>query len=518
MPILFSLLKFIAFFLTCTTIVSCASKGANKNEYAQHIRSEIMTLDNYSHLHSEVITHIKKHYTLKNFQPIWVSSPLPLSKYITILLDAHDHGLKPEYYFYSKISQLSLAHPSAANKAKLDVLLTAAYLSFAHDLERGHFNPQLLHQGWALEQKEDVRWKQLSRTPVHLWPNKLIEIQPQPPEYQLMKKELAHLNQFTGENELLFLSFEKDDTSFAIERLAKWLKYLGFDHGHSGFKYDKSLIKTVKAFQKKHNLIRDGMWGPKTARMLYGQTQKRIQKLKANMERLRWIPYDLGKTHVWVDIPNYKVTLNSPNLTFETTTIVGKTERQTPIFSDTMTHFVINPSWNVPNSIAKNDLLPIIQRDPNFLSRQGYQLINGARTISPTSVNWASLDGTRFPYRLIQKPGRGNALGKYKFMFPNKYSIYLHDTPSKHLFNQEELALSSGCGRLLQPELFAKSLLEIEGRDPELAHSNEQKTIHLKHPIPVYLTYFTLWPDKQGRLLERKDIYNKDAPLLLIFS
>ena len=272
---------------------------------------------------------------------------------------------------------------------------------------------------------------------------------------------------------------------------------------------------------KKHNLIADGKWGPNTAKTLYGETMQRISTIKANLERIRWMPNKLPQTRVWVDITGFSAAIHSHSGDFKTTAIMGRPDRKTRIFDDELTHFVINPIWRVPNRIAREDLLPRFQRDSSYITNHHYQVFASWSATTPLNsheIDWNQFNEKYFPLRIEQLPSASNSLGKYKFMFPNKYGIYLHDTPQKELFKRLDLAHSSGCGRLMEPQLFAYKLLEVDQQTNKDLQSSKTKTIHLKTRIPVYLTYFTIWPDHTGRLIPRNDLYNQDAALIAAFS
>jgi murein L,D-transpeptidase YcbB/YkuD len=235
-----------------------------------------------------------------------------------------------------------------------------------------------------------------------------------------------------------------------------------------------------------------------------------------NMEKWRWMPRDLGRFHVRVSIPDYTVTVRKDGGIIHTTrVVVGKTTNKTPIFSDEIEHIVVNPAWNVPVSIATKEMLPAVRANPGAL--RGYQvfaLIKGRyRAVDPRRINWRKIDMRKIQIR--QPPGERNALGKIKFMFPNPYSVYLHDTPSKSLFAHDRRAYSHGCVRVMDPMEFADALLSEE-KDLNAAYlkklfGGKERTVKLTRKVPVHLTYFTARVDEAGTLQTRDDVYGHDS-------
>jgi murein L,D-transpeptidase YcbB/YkuD len=242
-----------------------------------------------------------------------------------------------------------------------------------------------------------------------------------------------------------------------------------------------------------------------------------------NLERWRWIPRDLGSPHVRVNVADFRLVFqDADGFEWEQRVIVGKTARRTPVFSDQITYLVLNPAWNVPRSIMIKDILPQVVKNPEYLEKNSMTLLSGwgegAEEIDPQSITWQEVDISSFPYRLRQEPGPDNALGRIKFMFPNPFSVYLHDTPHKTLFERVSRDFSSGCIRLEQPLRLALDLLEP---DPEwdlpalqeALASKETRIVRLSRPVPVHLLYWTAWVNDAGQVNFREDIYNRDRKL-----
>ncbi len=288
--------------------------------------------------------------------------------------------------------------------------------------------------------------------------------------------------------------------------------------------YDELVDAAVKAFQESAGLKPDGIIGPATLGRLNAAADNHIDTILVNMERWRWMPEHLGDFYVRVNIPNFNLDIYKNGKVFYTTRIVvGQPAKQTPIFSDEIEYVDVNPVWNVPESIAVKEMLPDIQADPGK-ALNGYQVfanIGGRfRAVDPWTVDWRNVDMRKI--QIKQPPGEKNALGSIKFMFPNPYAVYLHDTPSKGLFQKDYRAFSHGCMRVMNPWDFAASLLTY---DPNVSAEGLKKLvggperqINLTRHIPVHITYFTAWVDDSGKLQLRADIYHHDAEMEKAFG
>jgi murein L,D-transpeptidase YcbB/YkuD len=283
-------------------------------------------------------------------------------------------------------------------------------------------------------------------------------------------------------------------------------------------------MNALPTFQARHGLEPDGVIGRQTFAALNKLPVERIRQLDASLERWRWLPEDLGDTFVLVNIAGFEMTMvRAGEEILRQRVIVGRPYRQTPVFSDRIRYLVFNPTWTVPRKLMVEDQLPIIRSDPGYLERMNFKVYRGWGAnrveVDPATIDWHTLSANNFPYQLVQEPGPMNALGQIKFMFPNQYDIYLHDTPGQALFGRAERTLSSGCIRVERPFELAERLLEgnsswsranidraIELRDPVNAM--------LRTPIPVHLQYWTVWVDHSGTIQFRNDIYGRDQRLI----
>lgn len=286
-------------------------------------------------------------------------------------------------------------------------------------------------------------------------------------------------------------------------------------------RFDAALEAEVKAFQRDHGLNDDGVVGRHTLAQINASPRDRLGQVIVNLERLRWFNHDLGPRYVMVNIPDYSAQVYENGTPVWTTkTVVGEArETRTTEFSEVMSYMVVNPTWNVPSSIAKRDLVPRLRRDPGVLARSNMQLMTRSGTvIDPRLIDWQSL-GDSFPFRIRQIPSDGNALGKVKFMFPNVHAIYMHDTPHREYFARDARAYSNGCIRVEDPDGFARLLLRDQVSDPGAAFdgwvaAGTEKTVKLTHPIAVNIVYRTVFVDDGGTIRYRDDVYGRDRSVL----
>ena len=269
-----------------------------------------------------------------------------------------------------------------------------------------------------------------------------------------------------------------------------------------------STIKSLRPPHRQYDQLR---------KMLAKTSNKaRREKIIVNMERWRWLPRSLGKTHVLVNQAAFNLEMvKSGKLHDQRRVIVGKPFHKTPMFSHKISIAEFNPTWTVPRSIAGNEMLPKLRQDPNYLTKRGYKIHTSwkadAPVMNPNSIDWHAVRSKNFPYKIVQGPGEKNALGQVKFLFPNKFKVYMHDTPGKKLFNQAERAFSHGCIRVEKPLKFAEKLLNLKSsKINSMVKSGETHRIKIRQPIPVHLTYFTVWIERNGKASFHKDIYKRD--------
>ncbi|MEM6972586.1 MAG: L,D-transpeptidase family protein [Pseudomonadota bacterium] len=280
--------------------------------------------------------------------------------------------------------------------------------------------------------------------------------------------------------------------------------------------YDPTLVEAVKAFQARYGLNTDGVVGPATRAVLNTSPAKRARQVAVNLERIRWNngKIDRDGRRVMVNMPDFRVdVMEGDEIAFTTRAVIGKYKHQTVEFSDTMDHMVINPTWHVPMSIARNEILPKLREDPGYLEARNMTLVSGE---DPWLIDWETMTPSDFPGRVRQAPGPGNALGRVKFMFPNNHAIYLHDTPQRGLFRRDNRAYSHGCVRVERPLELAHYLLSGQVDSPERSFQRWLRTgreiyVNLDQPLPVHLVYRTAFTDADGQPAFRSDVYRRDA-------
>ena len=286
-------------------------------------------------------------------------------------------------------------------------------------------------------------------------------------------------------------------------------------------KYDSLLSNVVTDFQKRHGLEADGRVGQKTLEALNVPVEERIAQIKINIERYKWLPENRGRKHIWVNVPEFMLHFyRDGQIIQEHIVVVGSKAHKTPLFNSRVNNIVINPYWNVPLSIARNEILPKLQEGSDYLNKQRFDVIDKVETmdvVEKGDIDWTNTEEVKKKFRFRQKPGPGNALGRLKFNLPNDWGIYLHDTPSKSKFKYAYRAYSHGCIRVQNPTDLAATILNgkeefsssKEVLDQKIKSGNSQR-VNIEEEIPVYLVYMTSWVDNEGVLHFRDDIYKKD--------
>jgi murein L,D-transpeptidase YcbB/YkuD len=316
-------------------------------------------------------------------------------------------------------------------------------------------------------------------------------------------------------------SLKPGDSGPAVIALRDRLVRMGYLAPTAAATYDGALSAAVRAFQFAHGLNADGVAGESTMAALNVGIETRLGAVAVAMERERWLTRDRGARHIWVNLADFTARIiDDGKVTFATKAVIGATlaEKHTPEFSGLMTYMELNPDWTVPPGIIRRDYLPALQSNPNALGH--LQVIDArGRVVPRDEIDFTAYSARNFPFNLRQPPGASNALGRVKFMFPNRWSIYMHDTPDKHLFAREIRAYSSGCVRLNDPFDFAYILLAPQEADPKAAFhrvldTGRQERIFLKTPVPIHLDYRTAFTTARGEAQFRRDIYGRDAAIL----
>lgn len=469
-------------------------------------------------------------YASRSYRPIWLKDGKLTERgleVLRLLAGSGDDGLQPQSYLPTGLARFDAPLPEndPAAMARLDIDLSAAALRYAHDASGGQFDPALLSRYHDLQPPwvaADKAIRVIANSP---YPAQyLMGLNPTHPAYGAMKKALAELRARQAERPVATIAdgdiVRSGDSDPRIPAVRSRLAQLGFTPQDSVLlepdTLDAELSVQLRLFQKQVGIKVTGALGPQTVIALNNASSGgRLDKLLDNMERLRWLPRDLGNRHVFVNQAAFQATvMRNGRPEWTTRVIVGKPDTQTAVFNDEMEMVVFNPSWGVPPSIIANEYLPKLRRDPGYLDKMGFKVVDAqGKTVSSRSVSWGSY-GAKIPYGIQQPPGDKNALGELKFLFPNAHDIYMHDTPSRDLFEKDVRAFSHGCVRVQNPREFASVVL---GWTPEdiaaKVESKVSETVRLKEKLPVHIAYFTAWPDEQGNITYFNDIYERDKPI-----
>ncbi|KMO11115.1 L,D-transpeptidase family protein, partial [Methylobacterium platani] len=419
---------------------------------------------------------------------------------IARLQTAEEDGLDSLAY---PIPLLDPPHATAADRAEADLKLSAAAALYARDARGGRLEPSRLSRFITPKLDLPAADAVLTRlTPAGRAAGTLLQsYNPGQPGYLALKAKLASLRAQQPNRAVPMVRLPKGPalkTGMRDPRVPLIRARFGLGGASDATAYDEGVATAVASFQRERGLKASGVLDPATVAALAGASPGRQEAdLLANMERWRWLPADLGRTHVFVNIPEYKVrVIRDGRVLDEARVIVGKPDSPTPIFSGEMTYAVVNPSWTVPPSILKSQFLPGLARDPNYAARLGYQVVKRGNGIA-----------------IRQPPGERNALGFIKFMFPNDHAVYLHDTPNRSLFSRSERALSHGCVRVDDPFRFAQVVLGPHWPQERLQKliGKGERTVMLPEKLPVHLAYFTLEADQTGTLRSLPDLYGVNA-------
>ena len=468
---------------------------------------------------------IASFYIGRNFEPFWVKSERRLENLVSSISEAKLHGLPLSRYPLEELRQ-SIFENSLSQKAKLELMATETFLLFAQDISGGILNPNKIDNNInVIPERKDAKVLLASLTDsvnINLFFRSLF---PSSSEYKSLLNELKKLREtslngswgdLVPTDAVLAVGMTHDNVPFLRKRLYK-MGYPVYET-HSRY-FDEQLNDSVKRFQEYHGLNPDGVFGKRSIEAVNVPPKTRLMQVLVNLERMRWNNHDRGPEYVLVNQPNFQAYFKSENeKIWESRVVIGLPSNQTAEFNDTMTHMVVNPTWHVPKSIAVDEYLPLIQSDPNFLNdNEMVLMVRGTDTIIDSNlIDMQAFTPDNFPFLIKQIPSNINALGLVKFMFPNKFSIYMHDTPMKDLFFKDERTFSHGCIRLQEPFEFAYSLLRKQEVDPEskfqeVLQKEEETYINLSRKIPVYITYRTAFFDDFGQVHYRADVYGRDA-------
>jgi murein L,D-transpeptidase YcbB/YkuD len=468
-------------------------------------------------------------YKKSGFKPLWLKAGAPSERARALLAFAaktEEDGLDSASFLpvgMSGFANLPQASSTPQELAQFDIATTVVALKMALEISGGQFDPNRLSLYNDITPERVNVGTALNVLAYSPYPDAyLADLAPKNPVYAAMKGELAKLRG-NGSPVLTPISEGKnvklgraDPRIIPVRERMVALNFLEKSDATDDDLLDSDLSLALKKFQASVQIKQSGQLDAATVKYLNrDENAKNIQRLVANMERVRWLPKNLGSKYVIVNQAAFEVrVMDHGKQVWRSNVIVGKPYTQTSAFHDEMETVVFNPSWGVPQSIIVNEYLRKLRSDPGYLDRQGFKVVNQqGKVVSSRSVNWGAY-GNKIPFGVQQPPGRGNALGELKFLFPNKHDIYMHDTPTKNLFAETTRAFSHGCVRVENPREFATVLLGWDrSRVDAETDGRKSQSVTLPQKIPVHITYFTAWPDSTGKMMYFNDIYGRDEAM-----
>ncbi len=465
---------------------------------------------------------LKEFYLSSGFKSVWQSNK-DRKIILKQLLNSEEEGLNPDDYYVHKLQKFEKKYASLddKNRGNYDILLTRSLQKYISHLSNGQLNPRNFYKDWDL--KENVL--DINQTIVVMLKSdslqyKIEQLKPNHIVYKSLKKALKIINSFPKDDFKAIEITNKivlNDTNPSLidikKRLIYWKEMKPKD-SLSGI-YDSITNEAMKKFQIRHGLAADGVIGKGTIAALNFSKRKRKEQILANLERWRWFPKEMGNEYVIVNIPDYKLILVKNNDTMRThKVIVGRDKRPTPVLSSRLSNVILNPTWTVPPTILREDVIPSISRNRNYLAQTNMKVYDSnGNEVSANNWKLSNAKG----YRYVQMPGTFNSLGMVKFSFPNRFSIYLHDTNHRDFFGKQKRSLSSGCVRVENPLKLAKYLLADEAnwnieKITETLQNGKTKAIKINNEVSVHILYWTAWSENNS-LIFRDDIYNLDADL-----
>ena len=487
---------------------------------------------------------LPKFYERRMYEPAWLNKN-GLTKNIEELTvsikESAKEGLRPSDYHLVKIIKIleEVNENRRRNKplyyrrlVDLELLLTDAYLILGSHYLAGRVNPQTIDSEWFANRREadlaEILQNAIVKNDIQ---NSLMSLLPPQIGYMRLRDALTSCRLLSNKGGwqpipegATLKKGDLDERVIVLRNRLRVTEDIKVDKSVDSDIFDDEVENAVKQFQKRHGLDVDGAIGQTTLLALNKSVEERIGQIEVNLERWRWLPQDLGQRYIIVNIANFELDVVEDNKEVLTMyTIVGKTYRRTPVFSGKMTYLVLSPYWHVPPGIATKDILPAVRKDINYLAKKNIKVFSGwgesTQSIDPTTIDWSTVKAKNLSYRFRQEPGPDNALGDVKFMFPNQFNVYIHDTPTKELFQKTERGFSSGCIRIQKPIELAEYVLRDDPnwtreKINSTINKRVEQTVRFQEPIPVHILYWTAWVNEAGQLNFRNDIYERDKPLL----
>lgn len=423
------------------------------------------------------------------------------------ILQIRDNGVNPEIP-YEDVYKTMMEDAATGLSTDRELMLTGQYLAYAKKVLTGISEARMKDVEWYIPKKKMDYAALLDSA---LSGRKLDTRKLLFPQYYQLRDKLNAYYEIEKKNSWVTIKADKKkyqlgDSSEVVKQIRKKLFMAGdIVNNNESAVFDQELADGIKEFQRRYGLKEDGVAGAGVLKEMSTPLSKRIEQILVNMERCRWLPAEEESNFLMVNIPQFKLlAVENGAITWSSDVVVGKATNKTVIFKGDMKYVVFSPYWNVPNSITKNEIIPGIRKNPNYLAKHNMEYYDGGK--------------------IRQKPGPSNSLGLVKFLFPNSFNIYLHDTPAKALFGETKRAFSHGCIRVAKPMELAQYLLKSdlnwdEEKIRAAMNSGKEQWVTLKKTVPVYLVYLTAFVDNKGKLNFRDDIYNRDQHLKeMLFS
>ena len=509
-----------------TQSVLASSQYALGNAVYTHEAPQINVINVLSKSKLPLKNEVAKLYELQGFELIWSDGTQyndNARQLVEIIQQARRYGLNALDYdleFIQYFLDATSVDPMLLSRS--DVAFTHAYIKLA-----SHINNGVSHSSPASEREQQLLTTLSYAVDQNTISAAIDQLQPSNSNYVNLVRALGQYRALELSEEPIQLKthpLAMGDRSADVVVLRKKLHHLG---DYTGIDlesdlFDEDLAVAVSNFQRRHGLEADAILGRQTMRELNTPIAHRIMQLEINLERARTLSGLNNDRYLLINIPAYQLYLYENNqVAYQSRVIVGKKKHKTPQLSSHLTKVILSPYWNVPRSIARNEIIPELQKDPQYLAKNNMKLFgrlnNQVYQVNPDAINWSAVDPASSTFRIRQEPGAENSLGQIKFIFPNRHSVYLHDTPARNLFAQPRRAFSHGCVRLEDPFGLAEVLLSSgdgaysRGDLEYLAKKSKSRTVKLTQPVPIHITYMTAWADEHGVVHFRPDIYQRDS-------
>ncbi|MGD9080997.1 MAG: L,D-transpeptidase family protein [Desulfobacterales bacterium] len=524
----------------CVQIVlSMGVALATDHEIVENIRGKVEQITSEGGLQIESaqiasVTVLPELYENNEFQRLW-TNPQNVEDLFNAIKTIDEDGLRPEDYHFKEIEKMQAQiGPNTSSDpgllADYDLLLTDSLIRLGYHLVFGKVDPEDHHPHWNLAVEIDD-----DRPAIYIQElldagnlaKGIEELRPQHIIYDRFKSALKKYRAFQAnggwEPVPAGPTLKKGMHDGRVQFLRKRLQITGdlTTESANTEAFDDQLEKAVMRFQRRHHLAADGAVGKQTLEALNVPVENRIDQIRINLERLRWVLHAISGKFIIADIAGFKVFVYKDNeITWTSRVQVGRPYRQTPVFKATITYMELNPTWTVPPGILARDILPAVKKDPSYLKDRNIRVIDrSGNIINQNTIDWSKYSGRNFPYQLRQDPGPNNAMGLIKIMFPNKHLVFIHDTPSRSLFDRTDRTFSSGCIRTEKPFELAEILLDNPAKWNQesfkrIIDSGQTQTIRLPKPVPVLLFYWTAAMEPDGSVRFKKDPYKRDAEVL----